>query len=259
MEGKVCSKCGEWKELSEYYNRKSTKSGKMAWCKKCDKKKCKQYRATSGYTKKYYEANIEHIKEYREENKEKIKQWFENNKEHIKEYREENKENRKEYFKQRYEKNKKDNIEKIKSIVKIKELKKLPIYGYVYKIENIRTGKVYIGQTIKPLKHRYKTGIVKGWIKERLKYDNQKFKDELIEEDIKVTETLDVAFCQYHLDKLEAYYINKYDSYNNGYNNREGNYNTTDGLKEFNEILAEHNLKFVDGKLIQIKNTHQDR
>ena len=135
----------------------------------------------------------------------------------------------------------------------------LPIYGYIYKFENIKTRRVYIGETINPLKERYKSNVIQGWIKERLKYDNQKFTEELIEEDFKVTEVLDVAFCQYHLDKLEAYYINKYDSYNNGYNNREGNYNTTDGLKEFNEILAKHNLKFVDGKLMQIKNTHQDR
>ena len=74
-----------------------------------------------------------------------------------------------------------------------------------------------------------------------------------------VTETLDVAFCQYHLDKLEAYWINHYDSYNNGYNNTIGNHNTDDGIEDFNQILSEHNLEFKDGKLIQIKSTHQDR
>ena len=81
--------------------------------------------------------------------------------------------------------------------------------------------------------------------------NNQKFKEELIEEDIVVTEILDVAFCQYHLDKLESYYINKYDSCNNGYNNHLGNHNTTDGLDEFNEILKTYNLQYIDGKIIK--------
>ena len=138
---------------------------------------------------------------------------------------------------------------------------KLPVYGYVYIFENVKTGRKYVGQSINPLKRRYgfEGGIVKSWIKERLEKSNQKFKDELIEEDFMVTETLDVAFCQYHLDKLEAYWINHYDSYNNGYNNTTGNHNTDDGIEEFNQILSDHNLEFKDGKLIQIKSTHQDR
>jgi hypothetical protein len=119
--------------------------------------------------------------------------------------------------------------------------------------ENVKTRRVYIGQTIRPLKERYRGGIVRGWIKERLEYDKQKFKEELIEEDIVVTEVLDVAFCQYHLDKLEAYYIDKYDSYNNGYNNKEGNHNTNDGIEEFNRILLENNLEFIANKLVENK------
>ena len=67
-----------------------------------------------------------------------------------------------------------------------------------------------------------------------------------------VTETLDVAFCQYHLDKLEAYYIDKYDSFLNGYNNNAGNHDTDDGIEEFNRILLENNLEFIDGKLVKI-------
>ena len=56
---------------------------------------------------------------------------------------------------------------------------------------------------------------------------------------------LDVAFCQYHLDKLEAYYINKYGSCNNGYNNEHGNHNTDDGLEEFIKILQRYNLEVI--------------
>ena len=123
--------------------------------------------------------------------------------------------------------------------------------------ENTKTGHKYIGQTTQPLKTRYNgSNIVKGWIEDRLKYNGQKFTEELIEKDFIVTETLDVAFCQYHLDKLEAYYIDKYDSFLNGYNNQPGNHNTDDGIEEFNQILSDHNLEFKDGKLIQIKSTH---
>ena len=32
----------------------------------------------------------------------------------------------------------------------------------------------------------------------------------------------------------------------------------SDGIKEFNEILADHNLEFKDGKLIQIKAPTQE-
>ena len=138
-------------------------------------------------------------------------------------------------------------------------MKKLPIYGYIYKFENIKTKRVYIGQTITLLKYRYGIDVIKKWIEERKHYENQKFTEELIEEDFIVTETLDVAFCQYHLDKLEAYYINKYNSCENGYNNEYGNHNTNNGIEEFNQILSEHNLEFVDGKLIENKNAYRSK
>jgi hypothetical protein len=93
--------------------------------------------------------------------------------------------------------------------------------------------------------------IIKGWNKERLEKSNQKFTEELIEEDFEVTEVLDVACCEYHLDILEAYWIEYYDSYNNGYNNQPGNHNTNDGLEEFVEILQQHNLEFVDGQILK--------
>ena len=108
--------------------------------------------------------------------------------------------------------------------------------------ENVKTGHVYIGQTTQLLKDRYGSKeVIKGWIKERKTYENQKFVEELIEEDFEVTEFLDVAFCQYHLDKLE-----------NGYNNECGNHNTDNGIEEFNQILKENNLEFINGKLMKI-------
>lgn len=87
----------------------------------------------------------------------------------------------------------------------------LPIYGIIYKIENIVSGSVYIGQTKQSFNERYSGGL-KGWIKDKKIDDNIS--------DFKVTEILDIAFCKYQLDLMEMYYIHKYDSYYNGYNNK---------------------------------------
>jgi hypothetical protein len=93
---KKCTKCGEWKLVSEFYKYKWSKDGLKSQCKMCDKK--------------YYENNKEKIKEqqkeYRENNKEKIKEYYENNKEKIlkqkKDYYENNKEKIKDYYENNY-------------------------------------------------------------------------------------------------------------------------------------------------------------
>ena len=94
--------------------------------------------------------------------------------------------------------------------------------------------------------------IINEWIKERKERTNQKFIEELNEEDLELTEILDVAFCQYHLDKLEVYYINKFNCCDNGYNSHPGNHKSKDGIEEFNQILLKHNLEFIDGELRRI-------
>jgi hypothetical protein len=265
MEGKVCSKCGVWKPLEEYNKNKNCKGGRLTVCRECQKKYQKQWKRNNlEHNRQYRENNKEHIKEYqkqwRRNNPEYVRQYREDNIEYIKErdkqYRENNKEYKKEYLKQWHQNNKQNNLQYISSIVEqtnmvYKQLN-LPVYGYIYKFENVKTGKVYIGQTRRVLKQRYKAKIINGWIKERKKYEKQKFLEELIEEDIKLTEVLDVGCCQYHLDKLEAYYIAKYDSCDNGYNNEHGKHITDNGIEEFNQILLENNLEFIDGKLVKI-------
>ena len=220
------------------------------------------------YNKQYYQDNTEHIKE-------RHKQWRKTNEEELKEYRkqyrENNKEHRKEYMKQYY----KDNVGHIKEcdkqrfekdkenyIIKLTEmleqinplLKKTNIkpYGNIYKVTNIKTNRVYIGQTIRSLEARYSSDIIKSWIKDRKAKVTQKFLDELIEEDFVITEIFDVACCQYHLNIIEAYWINYYDSYNNGYNNNAGHYDDDTGKEEFEQILKENGLQFIDGKLVKI-------
>jgi hypothetical protein len=255
MEGKVCTKCKQWKLLEEFNKCKQHKDGRRYDCRECQKKCKKQYRENNAerikeYNKQYEEKNAEYIKQYK-------KQYRENNKEYIKEankqYRKENAEHIKEHKKQYYQDNKENNLQNISNIVEQINpiLKNIPVYGYVYKIKNIKTGRCYIGQTTTSLKHRYGLEVVKSWIKERKEKQSQKFLDELIEEDFIVTELFDVAFCKWHLDKLETYWINHYDSYNNGYNNNAGYHDTNDGLEEFNRLLSTHNLEYKDNKIIK--------
>jgi hypothetical protein len=211
--------------------------------------------------KEYYLANTEKLREkakkWREANKERKREmdhnYYKNNKEkHLENGRkwiENNKERHIAYHKKLYEDLKEQNNKKVVELVEkinpvFYELG-LPVYGYVYKIENIKTKKVYIGQTVNPLEHRYGKNVIKGWIKERLARDKQKFKEELIEEDFIYTETLDVGCCAYHLDKLESYYINKFNSWKNGYNNDTGRHKTNDGIEEFNEIMEKFNLRHM--------------
>ena len=82
-------------------------------------------------------------------------------------------------------------------------------------------------------------------------YEGQKFLEEINKKEDFVIDRINYGICQYHLDKLEVYYINKYDSYNNGYNNNSGYYKTDDGLEEFQQILSTHNLEYKDGKIIK--------
>jgi hypothetical protein len=287
-QGKICTKCGKWKLLEEYNKFKHSKDGRESACRECRKEYYKQYNKQryeenkekiKAQQKKYREANKEKKKEYdkryakenAEHIKERAKQYYEKNIEHFKKYNQDNAERIKEwgkkyrqdnaeYIKERkkryYQNTQKNNLQNIANIVEqinplFREMK-LPIYGYVYMFENVKTRHRYLGQTIRPLKERYGSNVIKGWIKERKCYENQKFKEELIEEDFEVTEVFDVAFCKWHLDKLETYWINRYDSCNNGYNIEAGNHSTDDGLEEFEQILKENGLQFINGKLIAI-------
>ena len=227
MVGKKCTKCGEDKKVSEFGFTNKKKGIYHPVCKECEKE----------YKRKRYKNNPDKMKGYN-------KKWQKNNLDYYRRH-----------YEKRFKNMKQENLKNISNMIEQINpiLKELPIYGYIYKFENIRTGRVYIGQTVNALKMRYhNSNIVQGWVKDRKRYDNQKFKEELIEEDIELTEILDVACCQYHLDKLEAYYIDKYDSCNNGYNNNAGYHHRNDGVDEFNEILEKYNLEFIDNELRKI-------
>jgi hypothetical protein len=206
--------------------------------------------------KLYRETHPNYMKEWHKNHKEHNRQYYLDNLEHRKQYNLENREKQLAYFKQRYIDKREENIKEIAEM--LKEIKSiiteynLPIYGIIYRFQNIKTGRCYVGQTIRPLKERYCGGITKGWLRERNEHENQQFKEELTnEEDFILTEVLDVGICKWHLDKIESYYIDKYNAFEDGYNNMPGNYYTTDGLEEFKQILNTYNLEFKDNKIIK--------
>ena len=120
---KVCIKCKEEKNPTEFGKHKKRKDGLNIYCKSCIKEICKEY----------YQANKEYYKEYNQANKERLKEYnkkhYQDNKEYHKkykkEYREANKEKIKEYLKEYYQANKEYHKEYQKANKeKIKEYKK---------------------------------------------------------------------------------------------------------------------------------------
>lgn len=265
-----CTVCGKCKPINEFSFLNKKKGIYRSRCKECGKNDNKKWlKENPNYYKewceKYPEKAKEKNKRRRKEHAEYFEKWEATNQDKIKKYKQKwidnNSERIKETRQKRYEKKKNENIEKTTNLLKqlnpfLEDLEVKP-YGSVYKITNTKTGRAYIGQTTTLLSERYSGDIIKSWVKERKEYQNQKYKEELTDGNF-VVEIIDVAICQYHLDKLEAYYINEYDSCNNGYNNNAGPYITDDGIEEFNQILAENGLEFKNGKLIQIKNTHHN-
>lgn len=92
--------------------------------------------------------------------------------------------------------------------------------GYIYIIRNYCNEKVYIGQTTQSIQERFNQHMKPSTIKKRgtykiynaiNKYGKENFYIELLEE---TTED--------KLDEREMFYINKFDSYKNGYNSTNG-------------------------------------
>lgn len=113
-QGKVCSKCGEWKPLSEYHKDKTAKDGKRSSCGDCVKVKNAKWRAENpdkskaaaeNYRANNPEKSRESAKRTRDKRGSEItaeynKKWKEENPEYFIEYRSANKEKRREYNKE---------------------------------------------------------------------------------------------------------------------------------------------------------------
>lgn len=95
------------------------------------------------------------------------------------------------------------------------------IYGYIYKITTTKSNKVYIGQTTKTVGERFA---------EHLKNSTEKSKNtlhlylamNLYGKETFSVEQIDIAEDRNDLNNKECYWINFYDSINNGYNMMEG-------------------------------------
>lgn len=86
----------------------------------------------------------------------------------------------------------------------------------IYKITNTKNNKVYIGQTIRSLKQRFnrhKTDALRGILDTHFARAIRKFSP-----DVFTAEIIDTAKSQEELNKKEKYWIQYYDSINNGYN-----------------------------------------
>ena len=163
--GRKCTKCGKDKFIDEFRfdKRKSLYRGN---CKECDAEATRKrevnpdkkrewnekYRKNNfdkikEWNKKYYKNNFDKIKEYQKEyqksNTDKKREWD-------KKYREKHKEYLREKDKRYREVNKKKNLKEIADLLERINpiLKDLPVYGYIYKFKNVKTGRCYIGQTI---------------------------------------------------------------------------------------------------------------
>ena len=198
------------------------------------------------YRKQYNKDNVEKFKQYRENNVEKIKEYHkqyrennvekikERNKQYNKQYRENNAEKIKECNKQYNTKKVQEALQQIKIEVeadpnKYNYIEGKDIYGIIYLVHNTESDKYYVGQTTIGFDNRYPS----GWIYAHSKKNTVEHDLELYgENSFEYIKLFKVAYSQYELDKLEAYYIDYYNSYENGYNENRGNIFTDRGKEK---------------------------
>ena len=210
------------KEKRYYYIRQWYENNKEKICEKN-----RQYREN------HKEEERERIRQYREnhieEERERNRQWRENHKEEIREYRENHKEERSKYNRQWYENKTQQEMMKIyENVTKQRYPHNGVQYGVIYGVACKVTNRWYIGQTTTSFNTRYKGDFFNCKYNE-LSEDNSK--GQLLADDIgkygqenfQIFEVLDVAFSEKELDEKEAYYIDLYKAYDEGYNSCRGN------------------------------------
>lgn len=98
--------------------------------------------------------------------------------------------------------------------------------GYIYKITNIKNGKLYIGQTTRTLKKRFSEHLAnafkykyKSYLYTSIrKYGAENFRIDIIEKVYKKSKE-ELSSCLFELEKE---YITKFDTFENGYNSTFG-------------------------------------
>ena len=245
---KTCIKCKEEKPRSEFQKRRDSKDGLRNDCKGCQKQLQEQYRKEnaekiSEWHKQYYKENAEMIsqrdKQYYKENTEMIrqrqKQYHKENAEKINQQKRKYYKENPEKFRERNRQYKKENPEKIKQQRK-QYAKNQP--AAVYKIENTKTGQVYIGQSTQ---YKQRWGSHRHHLRYN-KHDNSKLQED---------------YDKYGLDVFEFEVIKEFPSDTTsdvllGEETRviaeyamrgESLYNLSIGFEEFRKFLIEGNNK----------------
>ena len=229
-----CGKCHKVKVVSEFSKRKNNKDGVHPRCKDCRKEYRKQNadkikEQNAEYRKQNKDKKAEYDKQYRKQNadreKERVTEWRKQNADKIAEYCKQNKDKKAEYDKERYDSKTKQALTEIKAYVEIDPQKydynpNEEIYGIIYLVHNVKSDKYYVGQTTVGFDNRYN----KGWLYEHSRKDAVKTDLELYGEDsFEYIKIFKVAHNQQDLDRLEAYYIDYFNAYDNGYNENRGN------------------------------------
>ena len=233
-----CGKCHEIKTADCFCKDKSKKDGVKTKCSQCDSERSRLYRENNPeYDRRYNESHKEERHEYH-------CQYRGNHKEERRQYRENHKEEKREYDRQRYENNKEKMSERHRQyygnkahqeIMKIYEnvtKQRYPHngvqYGIVYGVQNLITNRWYIGQTTTSFNVRYYGDFFNHKI---IELSEDSSKGQLLADDIEkygqenfeIIEVIDVAFSERELDEKEAYYIDYYKAYDEGYNSNRGN------------------------------------
>ena len=259
---KECTCCHEVKLVSEFHKHIRKIDGFHSECKECNKKyRQENKKSIKEYHKKYYQENKESKREYQrkydQENKESKREYYQGNKEFKREYNKKRYQENKDKIKEKHKKYREENKDKInkrqreygkeyndkkvqEALQQIKtEVESNPekynyregekIYGVIYLVNNIKSNKYYVGQTTRAFNIRYKS----GWLHEHGCKNSVKEDLGLYgENSFKYIKLFKVAHSQYELDKLEAYYIDYYNSYENGYNETRGNIFTDRGKEK---------------------------
>ena len=224
--------------LKEYH--KQYQKDNVEKIKEYQKQYQKQYQkdnaeAIKEYKKQYQRDNAEAIKEYQKQYQKDNAEYFkEYQKQYQKQYQKDNAEYFKEYLKEYYQEKTQEALQQIKIEVEANPEKYdytegKDICGIIYLVYNTESNKYYVGQTTIGFDNRYS----KGWLYEHSKKDTVKHDLELYgENSFKYFKLFKVAHSQYELGKLEAYYIDYYNSYENGYNENRGNIFTDRGKEK---------------------------
>lgn len=229
-----CSKCHKIKTTDSFCKDKSKKDGVQTKCRQCDNERSRKWRENNPehnrqWCESHKKERYEYYCKYHENHKEEIRQYRENHKEKMRQYCENHKEEKREYDQQRRENKTQQEIMKIYENVTKRLYPHEGIqYGVIYGVICNDTNRWYIGQTTTSFNTRYNGNFFK-YKHYELVEDNEKGK--LLAEDIEkygqesfeIIEVLDVAFSEKELDEKEAYYIDLYKAYDEGYNSTRGN------------------------------------